>query len=502
MSLPNTLVFASQVLTSLCALDFIIFAALYIFYLCCTFKTANKILVVCNIIVFTLFKIAHVPVFLEAAFITQSYFSIVLYTLLGINLTFTIVTVSAASVTLLRTASSSASSPGNYNHRFINIIIPIYNEDSSTLLRTLESIVNSNYTLPRVHVWMAFDDLEDSEGYTVLSQFLKEHQPTPLDSIQNEYLYKNTRISILRFLHGGKKSAQMGAYNLIRQRYTNLEESLLLFTDSDITLNVDALRFFNEEFNLTNKNVLTGLITCNASNFLTYFQDIEYVTGQIFWRNLEAYLGATTCLPGAFTMIKYNSFNNVQSEYFKKQKYDTLGYQRLYLGEDRYLTHLIMKTDPWSIGYCHKAKCQTEAPSTLKNLYHQRRRWFLGHISNDVYTITSRTIWKKYPMLSIFNFGNNMRNMGLYIYLLYFLVIQSRILTNILFIIVPFLINWIFIIVYSIQTKRLLAIPFYIIFILLQPIFNVSCMYYTIATSTRRTWGGVRMNSRPSSVAF
>ena len=52
-----------------------------------------------------------------------------------------------------------------------------------------------------------------------------------------------------------------------------------------------------------------------------------------------------------------------------------VNYHRFYLGEDRYLTHLLMIMYPsHSIGFCFSACCKTEAPDTIEKYMKQRRR--------------------------------------------------------------------------------------------------------------------------------
>lgn len=242
------------------------------------------------------------------------------------------------------------------------------------------------------------------------------------------------------------------------------------------------------------------MITCITSQnptFLSFYQDVEYVSGQLFWRNMEDMFGATSCLPGAFTIMKWASFDNLAEEYFSTTTYnDAFDYQRFYLGEDRYMTHLLMEKEPWKIGFCEAARCKTEAPSTLTGLLKQRRRWFLGHISNDTWMISSIRLWKIYPLLTLFNFLNNSRNTSLYIYLLYFVLVLNKnvsLLLWLLYIIAPLCLNWAFIMYYALRLGRKMNIVFYILIIVLQPIFSMMFMYYTIATAKQRTWGGVRV---------
>jgi cellulose synthase/poly-beta-1,6-N-acetylglucosamine synthase-like glycosyltransferase len=195
--------------------------------------------------------------------------------------------------------------------------------------------------------------------------------------------------------------------------------------------------------------------------------------------------------------------NNI-IEYVKKTIYDDdVDYQRFYLGEDRYLTHLLMEIEPWKLGFCDSARCKTDAPNTIPALLKQRRRWYLGHISNEIWMMSSSKLWKSYPLLCLFNLVNNTRNTSIYIYLLYFVVIfneNTSILMWLMFIVLPIILNWLFLIFYSIRIRRKMNIIFYLVILLIQPIISMMYMYYTIWTMRQRSWGGARVEARVSDI--
>jgi chitin synthase len=348
-------------------------------------------------------------------------------------------------------------------------------------------------------LYLAFDDDQDSDAFLYLCQKLNVNPASPIEEVDDKI-----KILLCKFKHGGKKSAQQGAFKLIKSRYPKefLDDSLLFFIDSDIQLKPDSLWQFVRHMQVYNKTCLTGMITCITSDtqgFLSYYQDIEYISGQIFWRNMEdCFGGATSCLPGAFTVLQWPSFDAVSTMYFSKTEYnDVFEYQRFYLGEDRYLTHLLMEREPHKIGFCDSARCKTEAPDTVLGLLKQRRRWFLGHISNDTWMISSIKLWRTYPILTLFNFLNNSRNTSIYIYLLYFVLFLNKnvsFLSWFVYIILPITLNWLFITYYALKLQRKMNILFYFIIVLFQPIFSMMFMYYTIYNIRTQTWGGVRID--------
>jgi chitin synthase len=106
----------------------------------------------------------------------------------------------------------------------------------------------------------------------------------------------------------------------------------------------------------------------------------------------EALFGCVTCLPGCFTMYRIRNAiknkpvlvcNEIISSY-SESKVDTLHLKNLLeLGEDRYLTTLMLKTHPMmKTSFNVDAKCSTVAPDRWSILLSQRRRWINSTVHN------------------------------------------------------------------------------------------------------------------------
>jgi len=501
------------IITGISVFDFIVFTLLFTIYLLAiqykTYKWSTRLSSIIIMLFFLIFKLLHIPAFLSTVSIFNiniKYYDWCLFILTWVNITLTGFPMITSLYTLIYNLFEKKEDVEIYKNSNIIIVMPIYNETPESLWKGIESVKKSEYNLDKIHLYLAFDDDNEPDAFKYIMQKWNRNY------IQNDKvinIHDTIKISVCRFTHGGKKSAQKGAYELIKNDYNEsdnlLKESLLLFIDSDIQLKEDALWQFVKHINKYNKTCITGMITCITSDnpsFLAFYQDMEYVSGQIFWRNFENITGTTSCLPGAFTIMKWTSFDNISTEYFNKTKYDdSFDYQRFYLGEDRYMTHLLMEKEPWKQGFCEAARCKTEAPSDLLGLLKQRRRWFLGHISNDTWMISSLYLWKTYPVFTLFNFLNNSRYTSVYIYLLYFVLLLNNNVTFIswfLFLILPIICNWVFIMYYSFKLKRKMNAIFYILIVLLQPIFNMLYMYYTIYTIKQHTWGGIRVDRAKS----
>lgn len=493
------------IVTGVSFIDFIVFIVLFLsFMVYVPYKAkdfSTKVVSICIIIFFVIFKTMHLPVFLSTI-------SVINYKIPGSNIIIGILTwanMILAAVPLIlaiRTAflyrNPSVYDLQAFTNKYVNIIMPIYNENPESLQKAIKSVLNLDYPKKLIHLYLAFDEgpCEDELNSDAFVKLMEYYTLDPSDKRHRIDIEDNgVIISICRFDHGGKKSAQYGAFKEM-EKNGRLSDAYVFFIDSDIILQHDSLSHFTYQMEQNKKSALTGIITCIASynpNFLTFYQDIEYVSGQILWRNLEVYFGSTTCLPGAFTIIRYSFMKKVSDKYFNSNVYeDATDYQRFYLGEDRYLTHLLMEIEPWKLGFCELARCKTEAVSSLSGLLKQRKRWYLGHIANDTWMISSLKLWKTYPLLCLFNLLNNTRNTSIYIYLLYFVLLLDKDVSMImwlLYIIMPMLLNWFFIAMYALKIKRKMNFVFYFAIILFQPILSSMYMYYTIYTMRHRSWG-------------
>ena len=118
-------------------------------------------------------------------------------------------------------------------------------------------------------------------------------------------------------------------------------------------------------------------------------------------------------------MVRFESLKSVAGTYFNNMNADgNVDFARTHLGEDRYLTHLLMESRPEKhrIGFCAAAKCKTEACEGFFSLMKQRRRWYLGTMTNEIYMLTSPVIWSQFPALNVLMAVSAIKNGPLFIY--------------------------------------------------------------------------------------
>ncbi|KAM0788255.1 hypothetical protein ACM66B_001406 [Microbotryomycetes sp. NB124-2] len=134
----------------------------------------------------------------------------------------------------------------------------------------------------------------------------------------------------------------------------------------------------------------TSLSNAKAS-WTTMMQVYEYFISHHLAKAFESLFGSVTCLPGCFCMYRVRSLehkpliiaDSVIAEY-GENKVETLHVKNLLsLGEDRYLTTLMLKNFPqFKMKFCPDAHAKTIAPDDWKVLMSQRRRWINSTIHN------------------------------------------------------------------------------------------------------------------------
>ncbi|GAA5957121.1 hypothetical protein JCM3765_005413 [Sporobolomyces pararoseus] len=170
----------------------------------------------------------------------------------------------------------------------------------------------------------------------------------------------------------------------------------LLMVDADTTVDPFGLNYlvagFVEDRKIIGLCGETSLSNARAS-WTTMMQVYEYFISHHLSKAFESLFGSVTCLPGCFSMYRIRTLEHkpviiadaVLAEY-GENKVETLHVKNLLsLGEDRYLTTVILKHFPqYKLKFTRHAKAQTIAPDEWKVLMSQRRRWINSTIHNLV----------------------------------------------------------------------------------------------------------------------
>jgi chitin synthase len=137
-------------------------------------------------------------------------------------------------------------------------------------------------------------------------------------------------------------------------------------------------------------------IANKTSSWVSMIQVFEYFISHHQAKAFESVFGGVTCLPGCFCMYRIKTPKGGQNywvpilanpdivEHYSENIVNTLHKKNLLLlGEDRYLSSLMLKTFPKRKQmFIPQAVCKTTVPDTFKVLVSQRRRWINSTVHN------------------------------------------------------------------------------------------------------------------------
>ena len=169
----------------------------------------------------------------------------------------------------------------------------------------------------------------------------------------------------------------------------------ILQTDADTIVAPDtATRFVGSLLNDVRIIAICGETSLgNAkSSIVTMMQVYEYFISHNMIKAFESLFGSVTCLPGCFTMYRIRTADTAKPLFVSKEiiesyariRVDTLHMKNLlHLGEDRYLTTLLLKYHShYKTKFTFNAHAWTIAPEEFKVFVSQRRRWINSTVHN------------------------------------------------------------------------------------------------------------------------
>lgn len=174
---------------------------------------------------------------------------------------------------------------------------------------------------------------------------------------------------------------------------------IVLMVDADTKVYPDCLTHMCGE--MVKDPLIMGLcgetkIANKNQSWVTAIQVFEYYISHHQAKAFESVFGGVTCLPGCFCMYRIKApkgndgywvpilANPDIVERYSDNEVDTLHKKNLLLlGEDRYLTCLMLKTFPKRKQvFVSKAACKTVVPHKFLVLLSQRRRWINSTVHN------------------------------------------------------------------------------------------------------------------------
>lgn len=137
-------------------------------------------------------------------------------------------------------------------------------------------------------------------------------------------------------------------------------------------------------------------IANKRASWVSAIQVFEYFISHHLSKSFESVFGGVTCLPGCFCMYRIKAPKGGQNywvpilanpdvvEHYSENVVDTLHKKNLLLlGEDRYLSTLMLRTFPKRKQvFVPQAVCKTTVPEQFSVLLSQRRRWINSTVHN------------------------------------------------------------------------------------------------------------------------
>ncbi|THH29857.1 hypothetical protein EUX98_g4328 [Antrodiella citrinella] len=147
-------------------------------------------------------------------------------------------------------------------------------------------------------------------------------------------------------------------------------------------------------------------IANKRQSWVTAIQVFEYFISHHLAKAFESVFGGVSCLPGCFSMFRLKARKStgddwvpliIKPEIVKEysQNVVTTLHQKnlLLLGEDRFLTTILIRTFPnRKMMFLPQARCRTVVPDTFSILLSQRRRWINSTIHNLMELVLVRNL--------------------------------------------------------------------------------------------------------------
>lgn len=227
----------------------------------------------------------------------------------------------------------------------VSVIIPAYNEEK-TISKTIQSVLELDYPYEKLDIYVVNDGSKDRT-----LQKIKEM------SSKN----KNRKLNII-------SHDNMGKANSLNKVIDMIDTDFFVCLDADSfvdTLTLKKQISLYQQMNNNNVAVITpAMKVFNPKNFLQKVQRIEYIVAMFFARMMSR-LNMIFVAPGPFSLYRTGIVKKVG------------GFDNNSLTEDQEIVFRLQDRH-YQIKQCFNGYVYTVAPSSVKVLINQRRRWFKG----------------------------------------------------------------------------------------------------------------------------
>lgn len=235
------------------------------------------------------------------------------------------------------------------NHPSVVIAVPCWNE-STTVEKTIISLLNLNYPKDKLKIW-AVDDGSKDNTYEILKSCKEKYD-------------KHNQLIVETKENGGK-------HTVLNYVLEKTDSEIFGCLDADSYVFPDTLK--NMLINFEDKEVMAAtpmLIVRKPVTVLQAIQSVEYNFGLLLKRIFGAINGIHVT-PGPFSLFRKSVFDQIG------------GYKPAHNTEDMEITFRMQKHF-MKIVSAVDAYVETSTPPTLYKLYKQRLRWTQGFMQNSI----------------------------------------------------------------------------------------------------------------------
>jgi len=267
----------------------------------------------------------------------------------------------------------------------ISIIVPAYNE-SAVIIKSVKSLLALDYQ--HYEIVVVDDYSSDNTSQLLIDEFCMKPFNRPINRALkcqphvavHEQKVGNINLTLIRKLNGGKSDALNMGINACNYPYficmdadsflqkDSLEKIVQPILEDDTTVSVGGMILVSQCVQIEDGMAVSYKL---PNNLLVSMQAIEYDRTFLGSRILFDTFNGNLIISGAFGL------------FMKSLVVAAGGYDASNIGEDMELalkTHVYCRNNniEYRMRYAPSAVCLTQAPSRLKDLVGQRRRWHLG----------------------------------------------------------------------------------------------------------------------------
>ena len=181
-------------------------------------------------------------------------------------------------------------------------------------------------------------------------------------------------------------------------------DTLILTLDGDMQFHpTDALRIVDFVVDNPKIGAAAGFTIPVGTGILELAQKFEYSLQHWLSKSTEETLGSVLVTPGCFSVLRGKALLDTNTLIkFASKATKPAHFLKYYQGEDRWLITLLLKRG-WRASYLPFSYAYTIVPSTIEELYKQRRRWNNSIMANMIELCMNwKTIISKNSNISVF----------------------------------------------------------------------------------------------------